>query len=97
MKMQIVKAQASGLLAHNTDWHVIKATEMAEYNVPENITTFRYADSTRGATNQLYSSDTAELTESLKLDACNNVGGIGWLVALHHQTEMEQFSAILPI
>ena len=39
-KKRIVKQQASGLLAP-TDWHVVKATEVAEYNVPENITSFR--------------------------------------------------------
>jgi hypothetical protein len=39
-KKRIVKQQASGLLAP-TDWYVIKATEVADYSVPENITTFR--------------------------------------------------------
>tara|TARA_B100000989_G_C19305730_1_gene370371 strand:+ start:51 stop:662 length:612 start_codon:yes stop_codon:yes gene_type:complete len=39
-KKRIIKQQASGLLAP-TDWYVVKATEVTEYNVPENITTFR--------------------------------------------------------
>ena len=39
-KKRIVKQQASGLLAP-TDWYVVKATEVADYNVPSNITTFR--------------------------------------------------------
>ena len=39
-KKRIVKQQASGLLAP-TDWYVIKANEVSDYNVPENITTFR--------------------------------------------------------
>jgi hypothetical protein len=39
-KKRIVKDQASGLLAP-TDWYVIKATEVADYSVPSNITTFR--------------------------------------------------------
>ena len=39
-KKKIVKAQASGLLAP-TDWYVIKANEVTDYNVPENITTYR--------------------------------------------------------
>ena len=39
-KKKIVKAQASSLLAP-TDWHVIKANEVTDYNVPENITTYR--------------------------------------------------------
>ena len=39
-KKRIVKEQASGLLAP-TDWYVVKATEVADYSVPSNITTFR--------------------------------------------------------
>ena len=39
-KKDIVKDQASGLLA-STDWYVVKATEVADYSVPSNITTFR--------------------------------------------------------
>jgi len=39
-KKRIVKQQASGLLAP-TDWYVVKASEVADYSVPSNITTFR--------------------------------------------------------
>ena len=39
-KKRIVKQQASGLLAP-TDWYVVKASEVADYSVPANITTFR--------------------------------------------------------
>ena len=39
-KKQIIKQQASGLLAP-TDWYVVKATEVEDYSVPSNITTFR--------------------------------------------------------
>ena len=39
-KKQIIKNQASGLLAP-TDWYVIKATDVAEYNVPSAVSTFR--------------------------------------------------------
>ena len=39
-KKDIVKQQASGLLAP-TDWYVVKATEVTDYSVPSNITTFR--------------------------------------------------------
>jgi len=39
-KKKIVKQQASGLLAP-TDWYVVKATEVADYNVPTNILSFR--------------------------------------------------------
>ena len=39
-KKDIVKQQASGLLSP-TDWYVVKATEVEDYSVPSNITTFR--------------------------------------------------------
>ena len=39
-KKQIIKNQASGLLAP-TDWYVIKATDVAEYSVPSAVATFR--------------------------------------------------------
>ena len=39
-KKRIVKQQASGLLTP-TDWYVVKATEVTDYNVPENVTNFR--------------------------------------------------------
>jgi hypothetical protein len=39
-KKDIIKQQASGLLAP-TDWYVIKATDVAEYNVPSAVSTFR--------------------------------------------------------
>ena len=40
LKKEIIKNQASGLLA-STDWYVIKATDVAEYNVPSAVSTFR--------------------------------------------------------
>jgi len=39
-KKKIIKQQASGLLAP-TDWYVVKATEVADYDVPANILSFR--------------------------------------------------------
>ena len=39
-KKKIVKQQASGLLAP-TDWYVVKSTEVADYDVPANILSFR--------------------------------------------------------
>ena len=39
-KKKIVKDQAAGLLA-KTDWYVVKATEVADYTVPSDITTYR--------------------------------------------------------
>ena len=38
--IQTIKQQASGLLAP-TDWYVVKATEVSDYSVPSNITTYR--------------------------------------------------------
>ena len=59
-KKRIVKQQASGLLAP-TDWYVVKATEVAEYNVPENITTFR--TDVRAKSNEM----------ETQIDACTSV------------------------
>jgi len=39
-KKQIIKNQASGLLAP-TDWYVIKATDVEDYSVPSAVSTFR--------------------------------------------------------
>ena len=60
IKKRIIKQQASGLLAP-TDWYVVKATEVTEYNVPENITTFR-AD-VRAKSNEM----------ETQIDACTNI------------------------
>ena len=59
-KKEIIKREASGLLAP-TDWYVIKANEVADYSVPENITTFR-AD-VRAKSNEM----------ETQIDACANV------------------------
>ena len=59
-KKRIVKQQASGLLAP-TDWYIIKATEVEEYNVPENITSFR--TEVRAKSNEMES----------QIDACTTV------------------------
>ena len=45
-KKRIVKQQAANLLA-KTDWYVVKATEVADYTVPADITTYRAAVRTR--------------------------------------------------
>ena len=39
-KKRIVKQQAAGLLTP-TDWYVVKASEVTDYNVPANVSTFR--------------------------------------------------------
>ena len=80
-KKRIVKQQASGLLAP-TDWYVVKATEVADYNVPENITTFR-AD-VRSKSNEM----------ETQIDACNNVDE---LKALYEYTEQEDGTITRPL
>ena len=80
-KKKIVKAQASGLLAP-TDWHVIKATEISEYSVPENITTFR-AD-VRSKSNEM----------ETQIDACTNVDE---LKALYEYTTQEDGTQTRPL
>ena len=80
-KKKIIKNQASGLLAP-TDWHVIKATEVADYNVPENITTFR-AD-VRAKSNEM----------EVQIDACNNVDE---LKALYEYTTQEDGTQTRPL
>ena len=39
-KKRIVKQQASGLLAP-TDWYLVKSTEVADYDIPANILSYR--------------------------------------------------------
>ena len=73
-KKKIVKQQASGLLAP-TDWHVIKATEISEYSVPENITTFR-AD-VRSKSNEM----------ETQIDACNSVDELETLYTYTRQED----------
>jgi len=59
-KKRIIKAQASGLLAP-TDWYIVKSTEVADYNVPDNILSFR-AD-VRSKSNEM----------ETQIDACTTV------------------------
>ena len=59
-KKDIVKQQASGLLAP-TDWYVVKSTEVADYDVPANILSFR-AD-VRAKSNEM----------ETQIDACTTV------------------------
>ena len=73
-KKRIVKSQASGLLTP-TDWHIVKATEVAEYSVPENITTFR-AD-VRSKSNEM----------ETQIDACNSVDELETLYTYTRQED----------
>lgn len=56
-----VKAQASGLLAP-TDWHVVKAAEVADYTVPLEVTTYRAA--VRTASNTIETAITGASTHA---------------------------------
>ena len=80
-KKKIVKAQASSLLAP-TDWYVIKANEVTDYNVPENITTYR-AD-VRAKSNQM----------ETQIDACTTVDE---LKALYEYTTQEDGTQTRPL
>ena len=80
-KKRIVKQQASGLLAP-TDWYVVKANEVSEYNVPENITTYR-AD-VRAKSNEM----------ETQIDACTNVDE---LKALYEYTRQEDGTQTRPL
>ena len=80
-KKRIVKKQASGLLAP-TDWYVIKATEVTDYNVPSNITTFR--TNVRTKSNDM---------ETL-IDACTTVDE---LKSLYEYTEQGDGSFTRPL
>jgi len=80
-KKDIVKQQASGLLAP-TDWYVVKASEVADYSVPSNITTFR-AD-VRTKSNEM----------ETQIDACTTVDE---LKALYEYTQNEDGTTIRPL
>ena len=80
-KKRIVKQQASGLLAP-TDWHVVKATEVADYNVPDNITTYR--ENVRAKSNEM----------ETQIDSCTNVDE---LKALYEYTKQEDETIKRPL
>jgi len=81
IKKRIIKQQASGLLA-STDWYVVKATEVEDYNVPENITTYR-AD-VRTKSNEMEN----------QINACTNVDE---LKALYEYTRQEDGTITRPL
>ena len=80
-KKRIVKDQASGLLTP-TDWHVVKATEVADYSVPANVTTFR--SDVRAKSNEM----------ETQIDACTTVDE---LKALYEYTRQEDGSVTRPL
>ena len=59
-KKKMIKEEASGLLKP-TDWYVVKASEVADYNVPENITNYR--SEVRAKSNQM----------ETQIDSCTSV------------------------
>ena len=81
IKKRIIKQQASGLL-EPTDWYVVKATEVEDYNVPENITTFR--SDVRLKSNEMEN----------QIDACTNVDE---LKALYEYTRQEDGTQTRPL
>jgi hypothetical protein len=80
-KKRIVKAQASGLLAP-TDWYVVKASEVADYSVPKNVTTFR--SDVRAKSNEM----------ETQIDACTTVDEIK---ALYEYTTQEDGTQTRPL
>jgi len=80
-KKKIVKQQAEGLLAP-TDWYVVKATEVEDYSVPSNITTFRSAVRTKS--NEMET-------------AIDNAADVDALKTLYDYTEQEDGSVTRPL
>ena len=80
-KKRIVKQQASGLLAP-TDWYVVKASEVADYNVPENITNYR--SEVRAKSNEMEN----------QIDSCTTVEE---LETLYTYTEKEDGTITRPL
>ena len=80
-KKRIVKQQASGLLAP-TDWYVVKASEVADYNVPENITNYR--SKVRAKSNEM----------ETQIDSCTTVEQ---LETLYTYTEQEDGVVTRPL
>jgi len=64
--IQTIKQQASGLLAP-TDWYVVKSTEVADYDVPANILSFRanVRSKSNEMENQIDACTTVEQLETL--------------------------------
>ena len=80
-KISIIKQQAGGLLAP-TDWHVIKATEVADYSVPTNIATYRA--NVRSKSNEMETQ-------------INAVADVDALKALYEYTEQEDGTYTRPL
>lgn len=80
-KISIIKKQAASLLT-TTDWHVVKAAEVAEYSVPTDISTYRAA--VRTASNDM----------ETKINA---VADVDALKTLYEYTEQEDETFTRPL
>jgi hypothetical protein len=80
-KIRIIKQQAAGLLAP-TDWHVVKASEVADYSVPATISAYR-AD-VRAKSNEM----------ETQINACTTVDE---LKALYEYTEDAEGNITRPL
>ena len=80
-KKKIIKQQASGLLTP-TDWYVVKASEVADYSVPENITNYR--SEVRAKSNEM----------ETQIDSCTTVEQ---LETLYTYTEQEDGTITRPL
>lgn len=80
-KIRIIKAQASNLLSKH-DWQVVKATEVADYSVPTEITTYR--SNVRSKSNEMETS-------------INNCTTVDQLKSLYEYTEDEDGNITRPL
>jgi len=80
-KIRIIKAQASNLLSKH-DWQVVKATEVSDYSVPTEITTYR--SNVRSKSNEMETS-------------INNCTTVDQLKALYEYTEDDDGNITRPL
>ena len=80
-KIRIIKEQASNLLSKH-DWQVVKATEVSDYSVPTEITTYR--SNVRSKSNEMETS-------------INNCTTVDQLKALYEYTEDDDGNITRPL
>ena len=81
IKKKIIKEQASNLLSKH-DWQVVKATEVSDYSVPNNVTTYR--SNVRTKSNEMETS-------------INNCTTVDQLKALYEYTEDDDGNITRPL
>jgi hypothetical protein len=74
LEINKIKQQASGLLSP-TDWHVVKATEVADYDVPSNVATYR--TNVRAKSNEM----------ETQINACSDVDALKTLFTWTEDSE----------